>query len=80
MEGLATAALAWLARILSSLLLKTASVLSAAFYSGGPLCDCLLQPSITAAGRLGNVAAGLRHRSRHLLYRFGQARAYGHEK
>jgi hypothetical protein len=39
--GLATVALAWLARILSSLLLKTASVLPAENWSGR-LCDCLL--------------------------------------
>jgi len=40
-EGLATAALAWLARILSSLLLKTASVCPQRLL-GGRLCDCLL--------------------------------------
>src|SRR5580700_623846 len=49
-EGLATAALAWLARILSQLLLKTASVLPAKNPFGGPLCDCLLTSSIAATG------------------------------
>ena len=39
-EGLATAALAWLARILSSLLLKTASVCPQLW--AGRLTDCLL--------------------------------------
>ncbi len=42
-EGLATAALAWLARVLSPLLLKTASVWPAGKkFWGGRLCDCLL--------------------------------------
>src|SRR5580704_17477893 len=42
-EGPATAALAWLARVLSPLLLKTASVWPAGkYFWGGRLCDCLL--------------------------------------
>lgn len=40
-EGPATAALAWLARVLSPLLLKTASVFPQEVTLGGRLCDCL---------------------------------------
>jgi hypothetical protein len=49
-EGLATAALAWLARILSSLLLKTASVLPAETFGAGDFAIACLSSSITAAG------------------------------
>jgi hypothetical protein len=79
-EGLATAALAWLARILSPLLLKTASVLPARNPSGGPLCDCLLTCSIAANGSLGNVTIRSRHRTRHLLDRFPRPLFHRHEK
>src|ERR1017187_5620453 len=61
-EGLATAALAWLARILSPLLLKTASVLPAEnlTWAGDSAIACL-PSSITAAGsarqRCGQLVA-----------------------
>ena len=42
-EGPATAALAWLDRILSPLLLKTASVFPQHLALGGRLRDCLLE-------------------------------------
>ena len=42
-EGLATAALAWLARILSSLLLKTASVFPRKVFLAAAIQECLLE-------------------------------------
>ncbi len=49
-EGPATAGLAWLARILPSVLLKTASVFPAEIFPGRATPRLAAQKSITAAG------------------------------
>jgi hypothetical protein len=80
-EGLATGALAWLARILSPLLLKTASVLPAENISwAGDSAIACLYSSITAAAPLGNVTIRPRRRSGQLLNRFGKPLFHRHEE
>jgi hypothetical protein len=85
MEGRATAALAWLARILSSLLLKTASVLPAEIVNGR--ATLRLPAAIEYNGGwlreampLGNVAVGSRNRRRHFLHRLWQPLFNGDEQ